>query len=75
MTLWPNKDDCTFCKNILPNKDGWRCCCKAFPDGIPHDILFNRVDKLELKECANGYKYDPDPEKLSVHNRVFKYTD
>lgn len=71
MTPFPSKNNCTFCKNLLPKKDGWRACCSAFPDGIPNDYCFERIDISKLDECANGYKYDPDPEK----RRMYGYSD
>lgn len=62
MTLFPSKNSCTFCKNKLPKKDGWMPCCKAFPDELPDDYCFERIDVSKLEECANGYHFEPDIE-------------
>lgn len=66
-----SKDSCGFCKNLLPKKDGWRPCCKAFPDGMPFDYCCERVDVSKLEECANGYKFEPNIEA----QRRCKYID
>lgn len=31
--------------------------CVAFPDGIPHDILFNRVSHKKPYKGDGGYRY------------------
>ena len=62
MITLPSKDSCSYCLHILPKKDGWRSCCKAFPDGIPGDYLFERIEVAELEECARGFHFEPDVE-------------
>lgn len=50
---------CDLCKNMLGIKEGgYRPCCKAYPDGIPESYYFD-INPKELKECANGYKWEP----------------
>ena len=60
MITLPGKDSCTFCLNKLPKKDGWKSCCKAYPDGLPTDYIFERVDVSKLAECAPGFHFEPD---------------
>ena len=62
MITLPSKDSCSFCLNEMPMKDGWIPCCKAFPDGIPRDYLFERIEVAELEECARGFHFEPDVE-------------
>ena len=49
--------DCDYCRNKLPLKDGWKTCCKAFPDGIPFE--YYKIYPSDLAECNNGIGYDP----------------
>ena len=32
--------------------------CPAFPDGIPDDYFWNKVDVLKLDECGNGVSFE-----------------
>ena len=48
--------DCRKCKHERPLKDGWNCCCDAFPDGIPMGFNFGAVK--EAKECNNGIGFE-----------------
>lgn len=58
-----DKDSCGYCKHIRPKKDGWIPCCDAFPDGIPHEYLFNHMDIAKIEECAPGFHFEPDIEE------------
>ena len=49
---------CDNCKNQLPNIDGWNTACKAYPEGIPVEY-YKDVDPSKLRECGNGYHYEP----------------
>lgn len=62
MITVPGKDSCDLCIHILPNKDGWIPCCKAYPDGLPKDYLYERVEVAKLKECAPGFHFEPNVE-------------
>ncbi len=62
MIAFPGKNSCNFCKNILPNKDGWIPCCKAYPDGLPDDFCYERIEVSELDECAPGFHFEPNVE-------------
>jgi hypothetical protein len=48
--------DCPCCKNIGPEIYPDTATCKAYPDGIPHDVMFS--GRRNVSECANGYGYD-----------------
>ncbi len=47
---------CDFCKYYFYNKKDKKKCCKAFPDGIPLEIIPDDEDA----ECANGIKFEED---------------
>lgn len=49
--------DCDTCKHRLPLIDGWRSCCKAFPNGRPIDFDYSNLK--ERKECNNGIGFEP----------------
>lgn len=44
---------CMMCDNFTEDKKDNIMRCKAFPDGIPKDILW----ESEEKECNKGIKY------------------
>jgi len=46
---------CTFCAHRSP--DATRC--KAYPKGIPVEILFNEHDHCEAFPGDNGIRYQP----------------
>ena len=48
--------DCQNCIHERPLKDGWQCCCDAFPDGVPMEFNFGAVKGSE--ECNNGIGYE-----------------
>ena len=49
---------CDKCANRIGMKDGWKPICKAFPDGIPVEML--NTDPAKLKECNNGIGFEPE---------------
>lgn len=55
---------CSYCKHRIPyltDIDVIRC--SAFPDGIPHNILFTAEGERDLsKVCNNGIKFEPKTE-------------
>lgn len=67
MILIPNRDCCETCKHMKEEKkDGWIPCCDAFPEGVPDNYLFSKVDVTELGECANGIRYEADEELKKI---------
>lgn len=54
---------CDKCKHQTELK-GYIPTCKAFPEGIPNTIYDRPLNSRE--ECANGYKYESDPEKVAL---------
>jgi hypothetical protein len=54
--------DCPCCKNCkdeLQSDDKPLSCC-AFPDGIPYDFMWGKINVRELEECNNGFKCEED---------------
>lgn len=45
--------ECQQCKHVHQSGD----TCKAFPDGIPEDILMGKVMHHEPYEGDKGYRY------------------
>ena len=48
---------CMFCK-IYIGKKGDAFCCKAFPEGIPDDIFWNKKYHGEHIDGENGYQFE-----------------
>jgi len=55
--------NCLECKNFIHNK---KFTCKAFPEGIPDNILFNKkIHNKKIKGQTGDYIYEPiEEEKL-----------
>jgi len=49
---------CMICKNLL---DGKPANCKAFPNGIPDEILHNKFDHRNAFLGDKGIQFDPEP--------------
>lgn len=65
-------NSCAYCIHLKEKKkDGWKTCCDAFPDGIPHNLLFEKDNVTTLKECANGIKYKPNVEKQQQVSEIY----
>jgi len=47
---------CFYCKHFHKSKRGV-FACKAYPDGIPDDILFNEVDHRKPVEGDRGIQF------------------
>ena len=47
---------CVFCKNVKLNK---KKQCKAFPDGIPEEILIGEHDHKTKYKGDNGITFEP----------------
>ena len=46
---------CAYCEHCYV-KDG-NIVCSAFPEGIPKEYYWCKIDVEALDECANGYKF------------------
>lgn len=61
--------NCDKCKHQT-EMAGYRPACKAFPQGIPSEVLNRPLNSTE--ECANGYRYEPDAEKAAFFYKVWR---
>lgn len=54
---------CVFCVNLLPNNEEvLGLCCRAFPDGIPDEVVFGQhLHQTPLKN-DQGIQFAEDPE-------------
>lgn len=51
--------DCTSCKHIdFKKKKNGQLCCTAFPDGIPKEYFWGKINVKELSECANNVCFE-----------------
>ena len=48
---------CLDCNNFI-SRSGSDFLCKAFPEGIPADLLWNRISHQENVPGDNGIKYE-----------------
>lgn len=46
---------CYDCKNLIDDENKYRC--KAFPDEIPSNVLFDETIR-EKENCNNGFKFE-----------------
>lgn len=52
--------DCMECEHFCyDDRDSHKCCCEAYPDGIPREWYLNGSPK-EVKECNNGIGFKPE---------------
>ena len=49
---------CIDCKNYIGKNDDGRQICKAFLNGIPEDVFWNRIDHTKNIENDNGIKFE-----------------
>jgi hypothetical protein len=47
---------CLKCKHLF-KKDN-KVCCKAYPDGIPQEVIKKKATTDKEKPCPNGYAYE-----------------
>lgn len=51
---------CMDCKNFnFDNPDKSKFTCKAFSDGIPDDVFWNKISHEDHIDNDNGFKFDP----------------
>ena len=48
--------NCMLCNNFIENENKQVMRCKAFPDGIPSEVMW----EPEENECNNGIKFSED---------------
>lgn len=53
---------CAECAHFLKKKPEDPLACKAYPGGIPKDWFLRGNPEL-MKECNNGYSYEPYAKK------------
>lgn len=51
--------DCVECKHFYDDRNPYRCCCEAYPDGIPPKWYLEGNPK-KVKECNNGIGFKPE---------------
>ena len=49
---------CMDCKNYIDRRADGKHICKAYPEGIPDEIFWNKKLHTENIDGDNGYKYD-----------------
>ena len=50
-------NNCTLCKHLNLSNTG-KFICKAYPKGIPKEMLAISSEKRMNQECANGVKFE-----------------
>lgn len=48
---------CFACKNLLEFED--KITCRAFPQGIPEEILLGKFDHSNAYDGDNGIRFEP----------------
>lgn len=63
---------CVSCKHFLGTRKDQVACCKAYPDGIPDDIYWNRTEHINPISGDNGYLYEEitDFSKKAIEQRI-----
>ena len=51
--------DCIECEHFYDDKDPHKCCCEAYPDGIPRKWYLEGRPK-KVKQCNNGIGFKPE---------------
>ena len=55
---------CNKCQNYF--KDELKIICKAFPNGIPNEILTGEFDHTKPYKGDNGLRFEPIKEKAKA---------
>ena len=60
---------CQFCKHILPSDLYTRVRCKAYPGGIPEEIMYEKELHDKVRKGQEGdYVFTPD----ELYKKAFK---
>ena len=51
--------DCMECEHCYNDRASHKCCCEAYPDGIPREWYLSGNPK-KVKECNNGIGFKPE---------------
>ena len=51
--------DCMECERFYNDRTSHKCCCEAYPDGIPRKWYLEGRPK-KVKECNNGIGFKPE---------------
>jgi hypothetical protein len=51
--------DCIECKHFYDDRNPYRCCCEAYPNGIPREWYLEGRPR-EVKQCNNGIGFKPE---------------
>lgn len=62
---------CMYC--LRYNRSGATMNCQAYPDRIPDDIIFSRVDHRKPYAGDHDLQFEQDPSKPTP--RTFKFFD
>lgn len=54
---------CIDCKNLIDKNKDEKFFCKAFPEGIPDDVFWNRIMHTKNIDGDNGIKFEDVNEK------------
>ena len=49
---------CIDCKKFIELNEEGKYTCKAFPDGIPDDVFWGKIDHTENIDGDNGIKFE-----------------
>lgn len=58
---------CVNCTQWIESKDEYGFKCKAFPDGIPDEIIESKFDHREPHDGDNGIQFTPKDEEASKY--------
>ena len=63
---------CYRCAHFLGPRNGWGLRCKAFPDRIPDEIVYEGRDHTVPIEGDHGIQFEPAPEDANDGNRDWR---
>lgn len=54
---------CMDCKNYIGKNEKEKFYCHAFPDGIPEDVFWNKIDHKKNIDGDKGIKFEKIKDK------------